>query len=153
MFDALISYIGCTKALQTWFHAAHHVTKGVGFAGDHVSLYGEIYDGTTKDIDKLIEKSIIIADSEEVACPIIITEVASKVLEKYESPAGKNSDIIAVCGLDFMRNHVSNIENLYSILKQQNALSLGMDDYLSAAANQYEGYIYLLTQRVKRGEH
>lgn len=151
MIDALLSYIGCTKGLHTWFHAAHHVTKGVGFAGDHVNLYGEIYNGISEDFDKLVEKSIMVADTEEVACPIMITEVASKVLSKYESPASREADAIAAIGLEYMRNHVNNLTELYRILDSCGTLSLGMDDYLASAANQYEGYIYLLTQRVKRG--
>ena len=151
MKDALLSYIGCTKGLHTWFHAAHHVTKGVGFAGDHVNLYGEIYEGISEDFDKLVEKSIMVADSEDVACPIMITEIAAKVLSQYETPAGRGGDAISAIGLEYMRNHVNNLTELYRILDSSSKLSLGMDDYLAAAANQYEGYIYLLTQRVKRG--
>jgi len=151
MLDALLSYIGCTKGLHTWFHAAHHVTKGVGFAGDHVNLYGEIYNGISEDFDKLVEKSIMAADSEDVACPIMITKIATKVLSQYETPAGRGGDAISAIGLEYMRNHVNNLTELYKILDSYGALTLGMDDYLASAANQYEGYIYLLTQRVKRG--
>jgi len=151
MLDALLSYIGCTKALQSWFHSAHQVTKGVGFAGDHVNLYGEIYNGIIEDFDKLVEKSIIIADTEEVACPIILTKVSIKVLDRYKSPAQQGGDAIAALGLEFMRDHIGNLTELYKILESCGALTLGMDDYLASAANQYEGYVYLLTQRVKRG--
>ena len=151
MVDALLSYIGCTKGLHTWFHAAHQVTKGVGFAGDHVNLYGEIYTGISEDFDKLVEKSIMVADTEEVACPKIITKIASKVLSRYESPSGRGGDAIAAIGLEYMRNHVDNLTELYRMLESCGALSLGMDDYLASAANQYEGYVYLLTQRVKKG--
>lgn len=151
MVDALLSYIGCTKGLHTWFHAAHQVTKGVGFAGDHVNLYGEIYNGILEDFDKLVEKSIMVADTEEIACPIMVTQISAKVLSQYESPAGRGADAIAAIGLEYMRNHIANLTELYRILESCGALSLGMDDYLAAAANQYEGYVYLLTQRVKRG--
>ena len=151
MKDALLSYIGCTKGLHTWFHAAHHVTKGVGFAGDHVNLYGEIYQGIPEDFDKLVEKSIMVADTEDVACPMIITEIATKVLSQYETPSGRGADAISAIGLEYMRNHVANLTELHNILNKCGELSLGMDDYLASAANQYEGYIYLLTQRVKRG--
>ena len=72
MLDALLSYIGCTKALQSWFHSAHQVTKGVGFAGDHVNLYGEIYNGIIEDFDKLVEKSIIIAYRESLQLIVIL---------------------------------------------------------------------------------
>ena len=151
MVDALISYIGCTKALQTWFHAAHQVTKGSGFSGDHVNLYGEIYNGILEDFDKLVEKSIVIADTEEVACPVIITKVSIEVLRKYNTPASQGADVIAALGLEFMRDHIANLTQLYKILESYGVLTLGMDDYLAAAANQYEGYVYLLTQRVKKG--
>ena len=151
MKDALLSYIGCTKGLHTWFHAAHHVTKGVGFAGDHVNLYGEIYAGISEDFDMLVEKSIMVADSEDVACPIMITEISAKVLSQYETPAGRGADAIAAIGLEYMRNHIDNLTQLYHMLDKCGALTLGMDDYLASAANQYEGYKYLLTQRVKRG--
>ena len=151
MKDALLSYIGCTKGLHTWFHAAHHVTKGAGFAGDHVNLYGEIYEGISEDFDKLVEKSIMVADSEDVACPMMITEISTKVLSQYETPSNRGADAISAIGLEYMRNHVDNLTELHKILGNCGALSLGMDDYLASAANQYEGYIYLLTQRVKRG--
>ncbi len=149
--DALLSYIGCTKGLHTWFHAAHHVTKGEGFAGDHVNLYGEIYTGITEDFDKLVEKAIMVADTENVACPMVITEISAKVLSQYESPVGRGADAIAAIGLEYMRNHIANLEQLYQMLSSCGQLSLGMDDYLGSAANQYEGYAYLLTQRVKKG--
>ena len=151
MKDALLSYIGCTKGLHTWFHAAHHVTKGEGFAGDHVNLYGEIYIGITEDFDKLVEKAIMVADTEDVACPMVITEISAKVLSQYESPVGRGGDAIAAIGLEYMRNHIANLDQLYKILSSCGQLSLGMGDYLGAAANQYEGYAYLLTQRVKKG--
>ena len=33
------AYIGFLRAFHLWFHAAHNVAKGTGFAGDHASLY------------------------------------------------------------------------------------------------------------------
>ena len=101
--------------------------------------------------DKLVEKSIMVADTEDVACPMMITEIAAKVLSQYETPANRGADAIAAIGLEYMRNHIANLNELYNILDKSGALSLGMDDYLASAANQYEGYYYLLTQRVKRG--
>ena len=40
----LAEYLGCVRALGLWFHGAHQLTKGSGFAGDHVDLYGKIYE-------------------------------------------------------------------------------------------------------------
>ena len=72
-------------------------------------------------------------------------------MTQYESPIGRGGDAIAAIGLEYMRNHINNLSELYRILESCGALSLGMDDYLASAANQYEGYVYLLTQRVKKG--
>ena len=70
--DLLLVYICYTKATQMWFHAAHHLSKGKSFAGDHVLLYGKIYETLTNDLDAIIEKAISFTDRETVACPIII---------------------------------------------------------------------------------
>jgi len=151
MVNELAQYIGCTKALSTWIHAAHHVAKGKGFIGDHENLYGKMYEEIIDDFDKLIEKSIVLTDSEEIACPVTITKNSFPFLTKFQSPANQDSDIIAITALDFMRHHVDHLTSVYHIMDRAGALTLGMDDYLAAAANQYEEYIYLLGQRVKSG--
>jgi len=151
MLEEVSAYVGCTKALLTWFHAAHHVTKGAGFAGDHVNLYGEIYNGINEDFDALIEKFIVILDTEKIACPIAATSESIKFLTQFSSPVDMNADAISAEGLAFMRHHVKHLTSLYRSLESKRMLTLGLDDYLAAAANQYETYIYLLGQRVKRG--
>ena len=151
MYDEVIKYIGCTKALLTWFHAAHHVTKGPGFSGDHVNLYGEIYNNIVEDFDALVEKFIVVCDTEKVACPINVTLESIPFLKQFTSPADLNPDSIAVVGLEFMRHHVNHLTQLYRHLESKGLLTLGTGDYISSAANQYETYIYLLGQRVKRG--
>ena len=151
MYNEVAKYIGCTKALLTWFHAAHHVTKGAGFAGDHVSLYGEIYNGINEDLDALIEKFILVCDTEKIACPLESTLESIPFLMQFTSPVELNADSIAAIGLEFMRHHVTHLTQLYRLLESKGLLTLGSDDYLAAAANQYEGYVYLLSQRVKRG--
>ena len=151
MENEVAKYIGCTKALLTWFHAAHHVTKGTGFAGDHVSLYGEIYNGINEDLDALIEKFIVVCDTEKIACPLELTLESIPFLMEFTSPVELNADSIAAVGLQFMKHHVNHLTQLYQLLESKRLLTLGTDDYLAAAANQYEGYVYLLSQRVKRG--
>jgi|TARA_R100000030_G_scaffold75767_1_gene58864 hypothetical protein len=151
MEDYVVKYIGCTKALLSWFHAAHHVTKGSGFAGDHVNLYGEIYNGINEDFDALVEKFIVVCDTEKVACPLNATLESVPFLMQFTSPVDLNPDAIAAVGLQFMRHHVDHLTKLYHQLESKRLLTLGADDYLAAAANQYEKYVYLLGQRVKSG--
>ena len=147
--ETLLAYIGCTKALSMWMHAAHHVSKGPGFSSDHELLYGKIYEATLDDFDGLVEKSIMICGSERCACPIEISTIASQVLRKYETPAEKSSDNIALIARGFIGEHIQNLTHLFNILQEADELSLGMDDYLAAAASDYEKYYYFLNQRCK----
>jgi len=41
------------------------------------------------------------------------------------------------------------VTEMFELLESAGALSLGLNDFLAAAANQYETYIYLLQQRAK----
>jgi len=147
----LLELTYCTKAILSWMHAAHHTTKGVSFSGDHVNLFGEIYEEIIEDFDELIEKSISLLDDEKVACPIELTKGSIKYLSMFESPANLNEDQIAVCALNFVRHHIGHVEFVYSALEQQRSLSLGMDDFLSSSAGKYEKFEYLLGQRIKKG--
>jgi DNA-binding ferritin-like protein len=147
--DLLLSYIACTKATEMWFHAAHHVTKGKGFAGDHNILYSKIYELLGKDLDSLVEKGIGIFDEEQLACPIIISNLAAKVVCKFKSPANINDHDIAEAGLDVLNHHLSGLEVLYTQLEASQYFTIGFDDLLASMANEYERYIYMLKQRLK----
>ena len=50
--EIMAAYIGFVRAFHLWMHAAHNVTKGTGFAGDHASLYGPIYVEVQDVIDR-----------------------------------------------------------------------------------------------------
>lgn len=151
MKNSMIAYLGSIKALIAWFHAAHHVTKGSSFAGDHVNLYGEIYQKIIEDFDAVAEKAIVAFDSESVACPIALTNLSHKVLLGHESPCNMSADQIAAFGLEVVRAHLQRLEELYRMMHGTDVLSLGMEDLIASSANMYESFIYLLTQRVKRG--
>ena len=99
-------YIGTTRALQHWFHAAHHVTKGKGFAGDHNILYSKIYNLLGEDLDALIEKGIGLYDEEQLACPIIISKLASKMICNFDSPVNLGDHEIACIALEVLKYHI-----------------------------------------------
>ena len=147
--DLLLSFIACIKATEMWFHAAHHVTKGKGFAGDHNVLYSKIYETLGEDYDSLIEKGIGLYDEEQLACPILISNLASKIVCQFDSPANRVDEEIAHIGLHILNHHLNNLENLYQQLNNSQDFSIGFDDLLSSMANEYERYIYMLKQRLK----
>jgi DNA-binding ferritin-like protein len=145
----LIAFIGCTKALSMWVHSAHHVSKGPSFGADHELLYGRIYDGVLENFDKLVEKSIVVTQSEHCACPIKISKVASAILGSYQTPVEKNPSEVAELALGIIGDHIINLDELFKKLESEDKLTLGMNDFLSSLANQYEEYYYLLGQRCK----
>ena len=151
MFEYLMSLIGSTKSIFTWMHAAHHVTKGTSFSGAHVNLFGEIYQEMIEIFDELVEKSIVLCDTENVACPLTISEISLVVLKQYESPVNLNSDQISIIALDMVRDYSLTLTQVYYALQEQRQLSLGMDDFLASAAGKFDKFEYLLSQRIKKG--
>ena len=91
----MAEYIATTRALHLWFHAAHNVTSGAGFAGDHVLIYGTIYSQVQNDIDGLIERAVGLLEDETLACPIGITARAAEILKGYPTPAQMSALAIA----------------------------------------------------------
>lgn len=145
----LVSLLACIRCANVWFHAAHQLTKGVGFAGDHVNIYGEIYDALVDDYDGAAEKAIGLTGREEVACPHTILAMALEKMQKYPTPAGATASVIAGTALQIMRDLNSHVEEVFTNLEAEGMLALGLNDFLAAAANDYTKYIYLLQQRNK----
>ena len=142
--------IGSLRAYHLWFHAAHNLTKGTGFAGDHVNLYGKIYVESIELLDAAIEKGVGIFNDEELGCPNLLTKLAMQVLDGWTSPVNQSADEIAINALSYSEEMVSLIGDIAKALDSLEALTYGLDDFLAAAASTHEEYVYLLRQRVKR---
>jgi len=146
---ALVLYIAMIKAMHSWFHAAHHVTRGTGFSGDHALLYSEIYQAYEDNLDGAIEKAIGLLDDQGVADPNSILTGACDILRDYKSPVTCSSMEIAIHGLKAEKDFVALTEQIFKGLESTGNLSLGLNDFLAAAANQHETFVYKLQQRVK----
>ena len=139
-------WIGMHRAMIAWFHAAHHVTKGTGFGGDHVNLYGEIYTQLDEDLDGIVEKGIGLTGDETLADPVSSLSMAAGLLAQQPASANQDAETIAANGLQVIKYYVDFIEKIYSQFESM-GMSLGLDDLLQGHANQYETYVYLLQQR------
>ena len=143
---ALVTMMSYIRAMHTWFHGAHHVTGGTGFAGDHSSLYSRIYEEIQDDFDDVAEKAVGLT-GEGAACPLRIMQNAAKIISKYKSPCDLSPDEIAEEGLSIVENYLSLLDKIYKMLKNKDALTLGLDDFIMGMANDYETFVYLLKQR------
>ena len=56
MHGVFSEWVCTVKAIELWFHSAHHLTKGAGFSGDHVNLYGKIYLELQEEFDAVAER-------------------------------------------------------------------------------------------------
>jgi len=139
----MLSYL---RAMQAWFHGAHHVTGGEGFAGDHTDLYTRIYEAILEDYDAAAEKAVGLSD-ESLACPIKVMDQANKIIAKFKSPCNLNATEIAKHGYDIIMKYLKFLDYLYKNLEESEELTLGLDDFIMAMANDYETFAYLLKQR------
>lgn len=149
LHESLVSLLGCLRAAHLWFHSAHNLAKGPGFVGDHIDLYGEIYGRLSDDYDTTAEKAISLTGDESVACPQAVIAAAAEKLMDYPSPAGMGAEQIVAAACDMMMGLNEKVTAIYDGLEATGSLSLGLNDFLAATANQYETYIYLLQQRSK----
>lgn len=147
--QAMIELAGRLRAMYIWFHGAHHLTKGTGFSGDHAELYGKIYPAIGGMIDGTVEKAMGLTECEGVACPMTITTCALEHLSTYQSPVDCNALSIAVNGKQIVADHLVFLDGTYKVLKSQKLMTLGLDDFIMAQANEFETFVYLLNQRVK----
>ena len=145
----LANYVGSLRAIQLWFHSAHILAKGTGFAGDHVNLYGRIYSELTEEIDTAIEKAVGVTNNEALGCPWVITYKALEVLMDYPVPTNSAPLKIALSALALVKSYIAFVEKMFGDLEEADELSLGLNDFLAQSANTFEGYAYLLQQRVK----
>ena len=139
-------WISMHRAMIAWYHAAHHVTKGTGFGGDHVNIYGEICTQLDNDLDMIIEKGIGLTGDETLADPVSSLSLAAIKLTQYPASANQDAEAIAQNAFAISKEYIAFIESLYKKFEVL-GMSLGLDDMLQGFANQYETYVYLLQQR------
>lgn len=143
-------WIGMHRAMIAWFHAAHHVTKGTGFGGDHVNIYGRIYTELEEDFDEIVEKGLGLTGDETLADPVSILSMATGQLSQYPPPSNQDAEYIASSALEVAKAYIAFIEKIY-VQFESSGMSLGLDDQLQGFANKYETYVYLLQQRTRGG--
>ncbi len=147
--EIMSAYIGFVRAYHLWMHGAHNVTKGPGFAGDHVELYGKIYLEVQESIDAIIEKGVGVYQSEGIACPMKITSDAMLILDNWESPSSQAAERIADLALEYTKQLVLVGEGTASLLEDMGVLTYGMDNMFGGLVDIHENYVYLLQQRTK----
>lgn len=150
LVEYMQGYLSHLKAVEMWLHAAHHTTKGPGFASDHKDLYGSMYTQIGDHFDILVEKSIALSGVEDVACPASLSLGTSHILNShYATPVNLDAESIVAIAIKCIANLINLLSSLYKNFEKSGYLTLGMEDSLSSMSNEYEKFLYLLGQRYK----
>lgn len=118
------------------------MAKGAPYYADHLlfeRLYAEVIDA---QIDTLAEK--ITAEDPDVLSGDLMRRAFNKFLDTNEV----NNDPFRR-GLSMEEHFQKTAKIVYNELKSSDDLSLGLDDFIMATANERETVIYLLKQRIR----
>jgi DNA-binding ferritin-like protein len=141
---SLITLLGCLRALKWLSWNGHWQVKGSQFYGDHLMLE-RIYEGKIDEqIDTLAEKMVCLFGSDIIDNPMLLQSFNNSVEScKSVSKCPIQRTLRCLQMLQAQFNHT------YSIGTNTKQITLGMDDYLMATANEQETFIYLLQQRLR----
>lgn len=131
-------------------HQTHHwQTRGESFYGDHL-LFERIYGGVYGNIDKIAER-MIGSGHHILAHPILLSKHCSMVVQTLYRDAGANpsADMYPILSLRAVLRTLVALKLVYSSLEASGKLSYGIDNLLQGIADEHEGYVYLLKQRLQ----
>lgn len=140
--ELLVGLLGVLRALKWNYWNSHWMAKGTPYYGDHLlfeRLYSEVIDD---QIDTLAEK--ITSEDPNILASSLMRRAFNKFLETNEvnhNPFQR--------GLAMEEHFQRTAKIVYQELKNSDDLSLGMDDFIMATANERETVIYLLRQRTR----
>jgi DNA-binding ferritin-like protein len=138
----LQEFFGLLHALY-WSHwTAHWQAHGNPFYGDHL-LFERLYKGVTEEIDTLAEKMVARfgASAVDAVDHFPITQAWVDRWKGQENPYKR----ALLAESDFQEA----VRKVYDSIKEVGAMSLGLDDFLMASANDHETHMYLLQQRLR----
>lgn len=130
------------KAQVIVFQDAHWEVRGPAFYGDHL-MFQRLYEGVQEHLDQLAEKMVALYGPSAVNAKRI-TALALRWVERWSEVSSFHER-----ALQAEADFVSTADKVYDLLQAENALSLGMDDYLAATASDHETYQYLLLQSLR----
>ncbi len=133
-------YVATLKAMTLVHQHSHWTTKGENFYGDHL-LFMRIYESSQKDLDLAAEKFMGVFGSQCLDYDLQ-TELLNKVLLKYRNLEGSPLHMSLEIEKDFLK--FSN--EAYDCFKEEDKMTLGLDDMIMSIASNREEAVYLLQQ-------
>jgi len=142
--DQLRWLLACLRAQYWTYQHAHWETRGPTYYGNHL-LFQRLYESVVQQTDTLAEKIV----GTYGPCAVDSMNIASKFLmwiNRWQDADGWHRRAL-LSEQDFQKA----CETTYELMKSMGELTLGMDDFLMATANEHETNQYLLRQVLRAG--
>lgn len=136
-------YVATLKALALIHQHNHWTTNGEMFYGEHL-LFQRLYETTLEDLDTSAEKFIGLF-GEECMNYDLQAELLNKVLLRYKNLEGSPVEMSLAAVKDFLTFS----KESYDCFKNENKMTLGLDDMIMSIASSTEESVYLLQQTLR----
>lgn len=135
----LCDVLGCLRAAYLSYQTSHWQVVGQSFYGNHL-LFQRLYKSVQDQADQLAEKLVGYLGREVVD----LNQQAKHIAEYCRRWHG--IDCHHKRGLQSEADLQQSLKRAYDGIKQVNAMTLGLDDWIMATANAHEENEYLLQQ-------
>lgn len=143
MKDLFINLLAHLRSLSLYYQTAHWSVKTSLFYQDHLlleRLYGEVGG----EIDAVAEKAVGLTDCDAVHLPISLKKVYEKVKNLPQKPTDNS---------DFFKSALQLEQELITLCttsESMEGVSLGLKNMLADLADNAEGRVYLIKQRLNK---
>lgn len=133
----LCDVLGCLRAAYLSYQTSHWQVKGGSFYGNHL-LFQRLYKSVEEQVDSLAEKISGYLGSEAVALNHQMKHISEYTYRWSQIDCNHKR------GLQSEADLQQALKRAYDGIKQAQAMSLGLDDWIMATANAHEENEYLL---------
>lgn len=144
---SLASLATMEQAILLLHQSAHWQSSGPTYYADHL-LFQRLYKPIDKEIDSLGERAVGLGDP-RLVCPITVASLAGDLLRAWGKGHGLDSPRRLV---EMSLNAERSLLEAIAAAMGQAAPSDGVQNLLQGIADTHEGNVYLLQQRLVRGE-
>ena len=144
VFGMLIVYL---RAMQLWYHSAHHAIKGVSFTADHADLLGEFYKKAEEEFDQIAEKSVGKLLTTELCSPKFFLNASQILFDHWKDPTTTSTEEMLQEALNIELCYQDVVKQCFDKISDDTSL-LGLNDFLTGTANDHDTHVYKLFQRV-----
>ena len=135
----LCDVLACLRAQALSYQTSHWQVVGQSFYGNHL-LFQRLYESVQEQVDQLAEKLVGYLGREVVSLDHQIKHIAAYTMRWSQIDCHHKR------GLQSEADLQAALKRAYDGIKQVNAMTLGLDDWIMATANAHEENEYLLQQ-------